>query len=244
MRDNNQRRAPVQTVIDAAVSGALMDTFTSIPGYVVAFDAATQRAQVQIGVVRVNKDGSTFDIPPIVDVPVSFPGDDYVLEYEIKPGCEGDIHFSQRCIDAWKQTGGIAANPVARFHNKQDAKFIPGIRSLTNAIANFANNGVRIRNAAGDRYVWIKNDDTLQIKNAGAVTTYGADGSVMTTNTSGHNNLLANGNVDINGVIITPTGHITLPASGGLILANGVAAETHRHTGVESGNSNSGGPVN
>lgn len=229
MRDNNQRRAPVQIVIDAALSGALMDTFTSIPGYVVAFDAATQRAQVQIGVMRVNVDGTTFDIPPIVDVPVSFPGDDYVLEYEIKPGCEGDIHFSQRCIDAWKQTGGIAANPVARFHNKQDAKFIPGIRSLTNAIANFANNGVRIRNATGDRYVWIKNDDTLQIKNAGAVTTYGADGSVMTNNTSGHNNLLANGNADINGVIITPTGHVIIPPSGGITDANGIPQETHRH---------------
>lgn len=234
MRDNNQRRAPVQTVIDAAVSGALMDTFTSIPGYVVAFDAATQRAQVQIGIMRVNKDGSTFDIPPIVDVPVSFPGDDYVLEYEIKPGCEGDIHFSQRCIDAWKQTGGIADNPVARFHNKQDAKFIPGIRSLTNAIANFANNGVRIRNAAGDRYVWIKNDDTLQIKNAGAVTTYGADGSVMTNNTSGHNNLLANGNVDINGVIITPTGRMSIPPGGGITDANGVPMETHRHNETDT----------
>ncbi len=244
MRDNNQRRAPVQTVIDAAVSGALMDTFTSIPGYVVAFDAATQRAQVQIGIMRVNKDGSTFDIPPIVDVPVSFPGDDYVLEYEIKPGCEGDIHFSQRCIDAWKQTGGIAANPVARFHNKQDAKFIPGIRSLTNAIANFANNGVRIRNATGDRYVWIKNDNTLEIKNAGATTTYGSNGAVSTVNASGHVNLLANGNVDINGVIITPNGQITLPTTGGLKLANGVNAESHKHTGVQAGSGTSGGPTN
>jgi hypothetical protein len=42
----------------------------------------------------VDINGATFEIPPIVDVPVSFPGDDYVLEYEIKPGCEGDIHFS------------------------------------------------------------------------------------------------------------------------------------------------------
>lgn len=244
MRDNNQRRAPLNTVIDAAMRGALMDTFTSVPGYVVAFDAATQRAQVQIGIQRVDIDGMTFNVPPIVDVPVSFPGDDYVLEYQIDPGCEGDIHFSQRCMDAWKQTGGIAANPVARFHNKQDAKFIPGIRSLTNAIANFANNGIRLRDKTGNRYVWIKNNNSIEIKNASATTMYAGDGTVTTQNNSGHMTLMADGNVDINGVIITPEGQITLPGTGGLKLANGVNAESHRHTGVTTGSGTSGGPTN
>lgn len=244
MRDNNQRRAPLNTVIDAAMRGALMDTFTSVPGHVIAFNAATQRAQVQIGIQRVDIDGVTFNIPPIVDVPVSFPGDDYVLEYQIDPGCEGDIHFSQRCMDAWKQTGGIAANPVARFHNKQDAKFIPGIRSLMNAISNFSNNGIRLRDKTGNRYVWIKNDNTLAVKNASATTTYAGDGTITTQNNSGHMTLMADGNVDINGVIITPQGQITLPGTGGLKLANGINAESHRHTGVTTGSGTSGGPTN
>lgn len=244
MRDNNQRRAPLNTVIDAAMRGALMDTFTSVPGHVIAFNAATQRAQVQIGIQRVDIDGVTFNVPPIVDVPVSFPGDDYVLEYQIDPGCEGDIHFSQRCMDAWKQTGGIAANPVARFHNKQDAKFIPGIRSLTNAIANFANNGIRLRDKTGNRYVWIKNNNSIEIKNASATTTYAGDGTITTQNNSGHMTLMADGNVDINGVIITPQGQITLPGTGGLKLANGIDAESHRHTGVTTGSGTSGGPTN
>lgn len=244
MRDNNQRRAPLNTVIDAAMRGALMDTFTSVPGHVIAFNAATQRAQVQIGIQRVDIDGVTFNVPPIVDVPVSFPGDDYVLEYQIDPGCEGDIHFSQRCMDAWKQTGGIATNPVARFHNKQDAKFIPGIRSLVNAISNFANNGIRLRDKTGNRYVWIKNDNSIEIKNASATTTYAGDGTITTQNNSGHMTLMADGNVDINGVIITPQGQITLPGTGGLKLANGINAESHRHTGVTTGSGTSGGPTN
>lgn len=229
MRDNNQRRAPLNTVIDAAMRGALKDTFTSVPGYVVAFDAATQRAQVQIGIVRVDIDGAIFEIPPIVDVPVSFPGDDYILEYEIKPGCEGDIHFSQRCMDGWKQTGGIATNPVARFHNKQDAKFIPGIRSLVNAIANFANNGIRIRDTSGNRYVWIKNDNTLVVKNGAATTTYGYDDSVSTANATGHMNLLGNGNVDINGVVIDVNGNIQMPSGSSLVDGNGIPLQSHRH---------------
>lgn len=244
MRDDNPRRAPLQDVLDRAMSGALRDTFTSVPGHIIAFNAATQRAQVQIGIVRVDVDGTVYELPPIVDVPVSFPGDDYILEYQIDPGCEGDIHFSQRCMDGWKQTGGIADNPVARFHNKQDAKFIPGIRSLVNAISNFANSGIRLRDKTGNRHVWIKNDGTLVVKNGNAVTTYGADNSVSTTNGSGYINLLASGIVNINGVTFSPVGRVTVPNGGGLTLANGVQAEAHKHSGVQTGGGTSGGPVN
>src|ERR1051325_2053658 len=189
------RKAPLQHVIDAAMGGAVKDIYTCVPGHILAFDPDTQRAQVQIGIQRVQTDGTTFDPPPIVDFPVSFPGDNYVLEFEIKPGCEGSVYFSQRCTDGWKQTGGIAANPVARFHHPQDAHFVPGIRSLGNVIPAFANDGVRIRDTSGNRYVWIKNDGTLVMQNA--------TGSIT---------MMANGNVVINGVIFTPQGQITSPA--------------------------------
>ena len=206
------RKAPLQHVIDAAMGGAVKDIYTCVPGHILAFDPDTQRAQVQIGIQRVQTDGTTFDPPPIVDVPVSFPGDNYVLEFEIKPGCEGSVYFSQRCTDGWKQTGGIAANPVARFHHPQDAHFVPGIRSLGNVIPAFANDGVRIRDTSGNRYVWIKNDGTLVMQNA-----------------TGNITMMANGNVVINGVIFTPQGQITSPAGGGFTGSNGVPYETHRH---------------
>lgn len=224
-----KREAPLQKVIDAALAGAVKDIYTCVPGYIIAFNPSTQRAQVQIGIQRVQTDGTTFEPPPIVDVPVSFPGDRYVLEYEIKPGCEGSIYFSQRCTDGWKQTGGVADNPVARFHHPQDAHFIPGIRSLGNVIPGFVNDGVRIRDTEGNRYVWFKNDNTLIVKNGAATTTYGADNSITQTNGSGNISMLANGNVVINGVVFTPQGRITPPAGGGFTGSNGVPYETHRH---------------
>ena len=245
MTDINQRRSFLQNVTNDTFFENMKDVYTCIPGYVLTFDPDTQRAQIQLGITRTDDIAkTTFDPPPIVDVPVSFPGDDFVLEFEIKPGCEGMVHFSQRCIDGWKQTGGIAANPVKRFHHKQDAMFVPGIRSLTNVIANFANNGIRIRDPSGNRYVWIKNDNSIEIKNASATATYAGDGTITTQNDSGHMTLMADGNVDINGVIITPQGQITLPGTGGLKLANGIDAENHRHTGVTTGSGTSGGPTN
>lgn len=213
------RKAPLQQVIDAAMSGAVKDIYTCVPGHILAFDPSTQRAQVQIGIQRVQTDGTTFDPPPIIDVPVSFPGDGYVLEFEIKPGCEGSIYFSQRCIDGWKQTGGIAANPVARFHHPQDAHFVPGIRSLGNVIPAFSNNGMRLRNKEGTQYIGIKNDSSCHMENS-----------------EGYMRLLPDGSVTINGVTIDKNGNITAPNS---LKVAGKELKNHVHY-VNSENSNSG----
>mgnify|MGYP000913316658 FL=1 len=230
-------KAPLQKVVRTAFLENMKEVYTCVPGHIIAFNPETQRAQVQIGIIRVDINGSVFNPPPIVDVPVSFPGDDYVLEFQIDPGCEGHIQFSQRCMDGWKQTGRIADNPVGRFHHKQDAIFIPGIRSLSNTIEAFANDGMRIRDKTGNRHVWIKNDGSMVLKNGQASTTLASDNSVLITNGAGSITILANGNININGVIFSPVGRVTAPAGGGFTGSNGIPYETHRHneTGTTTG---------
>lgn len=179
---------------------------TAIPGHVLTFDPASQLAQVQIGILRQDLTGAEFAVQPIIEVPVQFPGDDWAIEFQIDPGCEGMIHFSQRCIDGWLQSGGIATNPVARFHNMQDAFFAPGYRSLPNVLPGFQNNGVRLRNRAGSQFVWLKND-----------------GSIFIENGTGHIRLGSDGVVTINGA--------TIPLSGDVITAAGISLNTHIHEG-------------
>ncbi len=191
---------------------------TSIPGHVLTFDPDTQLAQVQPGIMRVDINGAEFKVPPIIEVPVYFPGGDYCIEYQIDPGCEGDILFSQRCIDGWIQSGGVAANPIGRFHNMQDAMFLPGFRSQPNVLPGFQNNGVRLRNKAGTQFVWLKNDNTISMQNG-----------------AGSFQLLADGSFLINGLKITVDGNV--------ITAAGVNLNTHRHTGVTPGSGTSGAPV-
>ena len=191
---------------------------TSIPGHVLTFDAARQIAQIQVGVSRVDINGAEFNVPPIIEVPVCFPGDGATLEFKVQNGCEGVILFSQRCIDGWLQGGGIAPNPIGRFHDMQDAMFIPGIRSKPNAITDFANDGIRMRSEAGDVYVWIKDDKTVSIENG-----------------SGTFNMLPSGEVQINGVRITIDGDV--------ITSDGISLRTHRHIGVTAGNQTSGIPT-
>lgn len=233
-----------ETIHRIAFDEFMKGVFTAIPGFVTAFNPTTQRAQVQIGITRVDAQGNSINPKPIADVPVCFSGDAYSVEYQINPGCEGLIVFSQRNMDAWKLTGNVADNPSARFHNAQDAMFIPGVRSLGKAIQSFQNNGIRLRNAAGTQYLWLKNDQSVAMGNANGTLTINADGSQSMVNASGSIQLLANGNVVINGVVITPAGRITPPAGGGITGSNGVNLETHRHTGVTTGSGTSGGPVN
>lgn len=197
---------------------------TSIPGHILTFDPDTQLAQVQVGIQRVDINDAVFEVAPIIETPVYFPGgDEFYIEYQIDPGCDGDILFSQRCIDGWVQSGGIAANPIGRFHNMQDAFFLPGFRPIPKAITGFQNNGVRLRNKTGSQFAWLKND-----------------GSIFVENGSGHIRLGADGIVTINGVTITPESLVSTPND---MKAGDISLKTHRTSGVSTGTGTSGGPV-
>ena len=202
---------------------------TSIPGHILAFDPVTQLAQVQIGIQRVDVNDGVFTPPPIIDTPVVFPGDDFVLEYQIEPGCEGIVLFSQRCVDGWLQTGGVAVNPLGRFHDMQDAMFIPGIRSLPNIVTNFSNNGMRLRNKSGNQFVWLKNN-----------------GDCFMENGAGFVRLTADGKVNINGVIFDTSGNVESPATVTAVTdvkAAAISLKQHRHGGVQTGGGNTGGAI-
>lgn len=137
---------------------------TSIPGHVTAFDASRQMAQVQIG-IKINRTDGTKIIPSaLIEVPVYFTGSgDFIIEHEVGIGTEGLILFSQRCIDEWINAGGVADNPVPRFHSLDDAVFIPGIRSQPNKIATFSNDGIKLRNKTGSQSIHLKANGDIDI---------------------------------------------------------------------------------
>lgn len=209
-------------VINRVFFESMKGVHTSIPGHIVAFNPKTQRAQVQIGVEAVLLNGSTEAPRVIEDVPVQFAGGDYTLEFEVGNGTEGAIFFSQRCIDGWKNSGGVAANPLSRFFDRQDCYFVPGVRSQPGAIFGFSNDGIKLRNKSGSQFAWLK-----------------GDGSVMLENGAGFVRLMADGTVSINGVTFAANGDFDTPAAArnqGVNMGVG-----HTHGGVERGGSNTDG---
>lgn len=197
---------------------------TAIPGHVVAFSPETQLAQLQIGIQFADVNGGTHTHAPIIECPVGIYGGSVgMIEIEINPGDEGLIIFSQRCIDGWVTNGGVANNPIARFHDAQDAFFIPGFRSQPNSLGNYENNGIRMRNNSGSNSIWLKNDGNIEI-NANNVT------------------FNVSSNVEINAF------HLQTNADSSFFDTNFLRhntvniGATHLHSGVESGTDLSGVP--
>lgn len=143
----------------------MKDVNTCVPGHLTSFDPVTQMSVVQIGIKKKIKNGQEIDASVIIECPTEFNGgSEFMMEHELNPDDEGMIHFSQRCIDGWRETGGIASNPVTRFHDSNDAVFVPGMRSKANAIKSFENEGIRLRNRDASAYIWLKKDGNIHIK--------------------------------------------------------------------------------
>jgi len=239
------KKTPLPTLIDTLMRERLKTLSTSTVGHILTFDASSQRAQVQPGIQRVDLDGNVHNPPPINDVPVVFIGGSTShIEFEVKPNDEGLLLFSQRNLDGWKQSGGVAPNPTARFHNMQDCIFIHGVRSLPQAVQGFENNGIRMRH--GDNHVWIKNDGTIVSSNAKASHTIGADGSFEFDNGAGFIRVSTSGEVTINGFTIPPIGKGEASFDGTIsakdMKAGSISLKDHTHTGVQAGGDDTGKP--
>ena len=231
----------------------MKDVNTSVPGHIVSFDPDTQLAQIQIGVKGVALSGQTFDHGVLIECVVCVYGTDFTCEVEINPGDEGAIFFSQRCIEAWVNTGGIAENPIIRFHDINDAYFLPGIRSQPNVISGHQNNGIRLRNKAGDRFVWLKNDGTAQID----VTTLNINGDIVHNgNTMQTGDIIHEGNnVQVGNLTQTGTYTLTGAATSSVsftaptvigtvdITFGGLSGLGHRHSSGTGSDGNTGSSI-
>lgn len=218
----------IHELIKVIVNTKMKDVYTAVPAHILAFDPSTQTAQIQIGILRVDVNGKSYAPPPIIECPVCFLGDGFTVEFQIDAGCEGLALFSQRCIDGWLQTGGVADNPLARFHDMSDCLFLAGFRSMPNVITNFQNNGIRIRNKEGNQFAWLKNDGSISVENG-----------------AGHIRIASDGTVTINGVVITPSGAVTTPSTitaSGEISGNGINLSSHVHGNVQNGSGTTSAP--
>ena len=211
-------------MLDKVISESLKDIGTSIPAHILEFDVETQLAKVQIAIEFHSVDGDSFAIAPIVNVPVYFGGGNaFILEHQIDTDDEGLLIVAQRCIDGWKEQGGVAPQTVLRKLDMQDAIFIPGVRSKPNVITDFQNDGVRIRSKDGTRHIHLKNTGEIEVKNEGATVSVKTDGLVKGSNDSGYFELQAAGDFVANDATMTVDGDVK--------TSEGISLRTHTHVG-------------
>lgn len=208
------------------LSRALADLRVSIPAFVAAFDPAKQVITAQIVIqetVKTPTGPQQATIKPIANVPVCFPsGGGACITWPLKFGDEGLLVFTDMCFDLWWVRGGIQAQLERRRHDLTDCFFIPGGVSQPNAIPNFSTNSLQVRTLDGRSIV--------DVSSSGITLT----SPKVTINSSGDVDIIAQGNVNISGQKIMET------SSQNNTTIDGKTFLTHLHTGVSSGQSDTG----
>jgi hypothetical protein len=156
------------TSLEGIINNALTDHAThfrvAVPGIVESFDGSKQTATVIVACSGSDSDGSEMRLPPLLDVPVSFPrGGGFAVTFPVSPGDEGLLVFSDRCIDGWFQTGSPGIPPDHRLHDLSDASFIPGISSLGRAISELRTDAITLRQLEGNGFVSIDTEGNVDI---------------------------------------------------------------------------------
>lgn len=191
--DQRERHEDVREAIRAALDGALVEVWTALPGIVIAddqgrgFNPAQSTCRVQIAIkaqVRSSSGTVTWQqLPPLVDVPIVFPGGGgFLATFPIQPGDEVLVIFSARCIDAWWQSGGVQQQAELRLHDLSDGFAIPAIFSVPRVPANISTTRAQLRSSDGSTYIEL------------------AAGGVV--------NIVAPGGLNVNGAIVA-TGEVT-----------------------------------
>lgn len=208
--------------------------WTALPAIVQEFDPETLTCVCQPTIKgRIKKpDGSIelVDMPLLLDCPVVFPhAGGCSLTFPVKQGDECLVVFSCRGIDFWWQQGGVQPPPEPRMHDLSDGFAILGVWSQVTKIASVNTSSVQLRSDDGQAFVEI-NPQSHNVN----------------VNTNGNISAIASGSatlkaqsVTIDAPQMTVTGKLTV---NGDIVGNGVDLKTHTHSGVQTGNGNTGRP--
>ena len=192
--------------------------WTCMPGHFVSFDAAACTAVVQLGISGQQVSAGTataVPYPVIVDVPVQFPrGGGAALTFPIAPGDECAVHFVDRALDGWFESGGIQPPSSKRRQSINDIFAVPGSLSQPQRLQNVSTKSAQLRSVDGATYV--------DLDPVGRVVKITAPGGLVIDAPS----------VQCSGTVV----------ASGEITGNGIPLSTHTHSGVQPGSGNTSAP--
>lgn len=130
IRRDEQIAGAREKEIRTAVTSALLNLHTGMPGIIQSFDKETCTAQIQPALQRVFTEDGAVNLPLCVDVPVIFTGGGgWWLTFRPVAGDECWLAFSERCIDYWHVNGGVQIPAEWRLHDLSDAVAFVGLNS-------------------------------------------------------------------------------------------------------------------
>ncbi len=133
-------RDPTQAeMLRAVLDHALSQVHVAIPGVIVAYNLAEQKADIQPqvkGVLKTQGEDEITELPVIPNVPIQMiGGGDYFVSMPHAVGDTGLLVICSSSIDKWKDQGGVVEPFDTSSHRLADAVFLPGVRSFNAPLA-------------------------------------------------------------------------------------------------------------
>lgn len=212
-----ERLQDQQGLFKQLVRMAGLDIRVAMPGIIQAFDDSTQTATVQVAIrekVLINGNEEWTEIPLLVDVPVLFPrAGGYSITFPVTGGDECLVIFSDCCYDAFWQSGSVQNQVDYRRHDLSDGMAILSGISQPNRLGNVSAGGLQIRSDSGGAVIELAGD-TVNIRAAALNINVGSYSLTADSSTSD---------------------------GGGSSVIDGKHFLSHKHSGVQSGGSSTGG---
>ena len=229
-------------LLEQFVNAKQSQMWTALPAIVHEFDPETLTCVCQPTIKgRIKKPDGTIELvnmPLLLDCPVVFPhAGGCSLTFPVKQGDECLVVFSSRGIDFWWQQGGVQPPPEPRMHDLSDGFAILGVWSQVTKITGVSTSAVQLRSDDGQAFVEI--NPQTHVINAKTSADITATASNIVATASGNATLKAS-KVTIDAPVVNMTGKLTV---NGDIVGNGVDLKTHKHSGVQTGNGNTGAPI-
>ena len=126
----DETRTGLASTIRFALDELKREINTSLPGIVVSYDRAANRATVQPAIKLTLKNGTTLSYPQLSNLPVLFPtGGGYIIRLPLKPGDPVHILFSQRSMKVFLESYTESVQGPTGIMALNDAVIVPGYSS-------------------------------------------------------------------------------------------------------------------
>ena len=141
---------------------------TAVPGVVERYDSETKRADIQVAlnllVGTVGSDERPVSMPRqvVLDVPVVHPsGGGYVVHVPLVKGDAVMLLFSERGLDAFKETFEVADPTRGSFFMERDAVALPGFGALE---ITPVEPGITVQSEDGRQFMRVDKEGHIQVR--------------------------------------------------------------------------------
>lgn len=171
MVDRSELLNDPETAFRQGFQGGQAKMRTSFPGIVSKVNLAKMTCEVVCAIQAEVEDefGNTqfVKLPPLPDCPIQFPSaGGFTITFPVAVGDEVLVHISDRCIDAWWQSGGIQPPAEFRMHDLSDGFCVPGIKSQPRVLSNISTTDLQIRNDAGTAHIGMTPAGLIELSSA------------------------------------------------------------------------------